>query len=81
MNVQCKPQMDNELDELQAHKAKAYENANELSAVALELKNNAAVQTISDNIEALRKERFNIAVLGNFKRGKSMLLDKCTIGF
>ena len=75
MNVQCKPQTDTKLDELQAYKEKVYENANELSAVALELKNNTAVQTISDNIGALRKERFNIAVLGNFKRGKSTFIN------
>ncbi|MEM4265398.1 MAG: dynamin family protein, partial [Thermoplasmata archaeon] len=63
------------LGEFSGRKLHLLRSASELRDIADRLNSKASASLIADLREKLREEKFNIVVLGGFKRGKSTLIN------
>jgi GTP-binding protein EngB required for normal cell division len=65
----------NDLQEFDSRKEHAIKSANELERILGDFAESEVIQRISQTRTALVTERFNLAVLGGFKRGKSTFIN------
>lgn len=76
MDVQCEiTSINDRLISFQEAKGSILERAAELEAVARKLEKEEMAQSVSAVVRKLDEERFYLAVLGNFKRGKSTFIN------
>lgn len=76
MDVQCEiTSINDRLISFQETKGSILERAAELEAVARKLEKEEMAQSVSAVVRKLDEERFYLAVLGNFKRGKSTFIN------
>ena len=67
--------MNNDLEEFQSRKLQVIRSANDLERILEGFSESNIIQRISRSRNALATERFNLAVLGGFKRGKSTFIN------